>query len=84
MDNTEQLLQDFKESLERALRDLLGGLTQEMRAGFAQLNAKFDAQDALVRPWRLAEFGEKIDGHREESQARSDSQAAVIVTAWRL
>jgi hypothetical protein len=44
VDNTEQLLQDFKESLERALH----GVALEMRAGFAQLNAKFDEQDARL------------------------------------
>ena len=47
MDNTEQLLLDLKESVERALRDLLVGLRQETRAGFAEINAKFDAQGAI-------------------------------------
>jgi hypothetical protein len=55
VDNTEQLLLDFKESLERAIH----GLAQEMREGFAQLHAKFDAQDAI---WdrELAELEEQL------------------------
>jgi hypothetical protein len=40
----EQLLPYFKESVEREVRDL----AREMRACFAQLNAKFDAQDARL------------------------------------
>jgi hypothetical protein len=40
----EQLLPYFKESVEREIRDF----AREMRAGFAQLNAKFDAQDARL------------------------------------
>ena len=44
MSDLEQLLPYFKESVEREVRDL----AREMRAGFAQLNAKFDAQDARL------------------------------------
>ncbi len=44
MSDLEQLLPYFKESVERELHDF----AREMRAGFAQLNAKFDAQDARL------------------------------------
>jgi hypothetical protein len=51
VNNIEQVMADFKESVEREFRGLegaLNGLAQEMRAGFAQLNAKFDDQDARL------------------------------------
>ena len=44
MSDLEQLLLDVKESLEREL----AGMKQEMRDGFAHLNARFDTQSARL------------------------------------
>ena len=43
-----RLITDLKERLLRQLRGLEGGLAREIREGFAQLNARFDAQEARL------------------------------------
>jgi hypothetical protein len=67
--NLAQLTTDVKESLEREL----GGLRQEMREGFAQVNTRFDTQAARLerhaamwqtgRRWsaRMDDWAEKVD-----------------------
>ena len=62
MSNFEQLVPYFKQCVEREFR----GLAQEMRAGFAQLNAKFDEQDArLDRVY--AEVSERLNKLKRKS-----------------
>jgi hypothetical protein len=52
----EELITDFKKSLERQI----GGLEQEIRAGFAQVNTRFDTQAArLDRQGALLQTGSR-------------------------
>jgi hypothetical protein len=46
VDNNEKLLYEIKENLERGFADVLGSVRETLREGFAQLNAKFDEQEA--------------------------------------
>ena len=70
IEQLQQLLSDIKESLHREIN----GFRQEMRDGFVQVNAKFDAQEARLEclwptgdRWssRMDAWAEKVDGALE-------------------
>jgi hypothetical protein len=57
MEHLERLIVDLKDSLERQLVGPENSLLQEMRAGFARIEAKFDAQAARMdREWDLMQI----------------------------
>jgi hypothetical protein len=73
-----QLITDLKESLEREFSRQILELRDEMRAGFAQLNTRFDTQAARLdrhaallqtgSRWttRMNSWAEKVDSALEE------------------
>jgi hypothetical protein len=81
VDNLERLIIDLKESLMQAICGATDSLKSEMRAGFAQVNARFDTQAARLdrhaglwqtgSRWssRMDAWAEKVDG-RLEAQDR--------------
>jgi hypothetical protein len=69
MDNIEKLLMDVKDSLERQI----GGIEQEMRAGFVQLNTRFDTQAArLDRQGGLLQAGNRWSGRMNDWAEKID------------